>query len=100
MVNREICKDCKNYFAWSDISVAPDKNGLFIKKTIVNEICCKVNKDIEKIKKCNCYEEAENKKEEIIEEKKEKVIVEEKKEKVKTEKIKKDIKKKKSKFVK
>ena len=58
-MNREICAKCKNYFSWEDISVAPDNKGLFTKKAILNEVCCKVNKDIEKIKRCNSYEEYE-----------------------------------------
>lgn len=91
-MNREICANCKNYFMWEDLVVLPDGNGLFSKKTIVNEVCCKVNRDISKINKCNAFEEYEI----AVTEK----PIEEKKEEVKAEEIKKDIKKKKSKFVK
>lgn len=91
-MNREICANCKNYFMWEDLIVVPDGKGLFVKKTITNEVCCKVNRDISKINKCNAFEKYEI----AVTEK----PIEEKKEEVKEEEIKKDIKKKKSKFVK
>lgn len=86
MMNKEICKKCKNYFAWEDVSVAPDGKGLFIKKTTLNEVCCKVNRDIEKIKKCNSYEEyGISIKEEVVEENVEEVMPEPKIEEPKKE---------------
>ena len=58
-MNKEICVNCKNYFMWEDIIVVPDGKGLFVKKTITNEVCCKVNRDISKINKCNAFEKYE-----------------------------------------
>lgn len=103
-MNKEKCVNCKNYFSWEDVSVVPE-NGLFVKKIVLNEVCCKVNRDIEKIKRCNGYEEAENKNEEVKEEvkeiKNELVRVEEDGVRVMVEKEeKKDVKKKKGRFVK
>lgn len=87
-MNRVDCENCKNYFNWSDVSVLPDKNGLFVKKIVLNEVCCKVNKEIKNIKRCNSYEEAETKKEEVVEEK-----IEEIKPEPKIEEPKKEIRK-------
>lgn len=104
-MEKSLCEKCKNYFAWEDIGVEPNGSGLFVKKTVVNEVCCKVNRDIAKIKKCNSYEETENIKEEVKEEakeiKNELVRVHEDGEKEIIEKEnKKEVKKKKGKFVK
>lgn len=104
-MNRVDCENCKNYFNWSDVSVLPDGNGLFVKKIVLNEVCCKVNREIKNIKRCNSYEEAETKKEESKEEvkeiKNELVRVHEDGEKEIIEKEeKKEVKKKKGRFVK
>lgn len=106
-MNREICTNCKNYFMWEDLVVLPDGNGLFSKKTMVNEVCCKVNRDINKINKCNSYEEYEiGVTEKKIEGKNEEIknelvrVYEDGKKEIIEKENKKENKKKKSKFVK
>ena len=104
-MNREKCVNCKNYFMWEDLVVLPDGKGLFVQKILKNEVCCKVNREISKINRCNSYEEAENKNEEVKEEvkeiKNELVRVDEDGEKEIIEKEdKKEVKKKKGRFVK
>lgn len=91
-MEKSLCEKCKNYFEWEDIGVEPNGSGLFVKKAVVNEVCCKVNRDIAKIKKCNSYEETEKRMGEVKEEEVEKEIIE--------KEDKKEVKKKKGRFVK
>ena len=64
------------------------EKGPIPQKIVLNEVCCKVNKEIKNIKRCNSYEEAEIKKEEVVEEK-----IEEIKPEPKIEEPKKEIRK-------
>lgn len=55
-MNRDICETCKHYYMWEDIAYISVNNEIKV-KTFRNEVCSKANRDIDKIKRCNGYEE-------------------------------------------